>query len=69
MKTAARVTQHGRRFDLRMAAACLENNGKVVAEVLADERATIPQRREAKELLRLTELSLMGAIGAYLKEL
>jgi hypothetical protein len=67
MKAATRIDTQQRRFDIRMAAKCVEQNEKVVGEVLADENATISHRREARELRRLTELSLTGAVQAYLK--
>jgi hypothetical protein len=69
VKAVARINTHRERFDIRMAAGCLAQNGHITGQVLADECATPTQRREARELLRLTELSLTGAIGAYLKTL
>ena len=47
----------------------MAQNTKVATEVLADEHASHDQKTTARELVRLTELNLMTAIGAYLRTL
>jgi hypothetical protein len=57
------------RNDLRMAARCMDKNGRVAAEVFSDAYASDAHRYQAKRLMEVTELNMMAAVQAYLGQL
>lgn len=66
MKTAARLEIHSSRFDLRLAAGCLQKNAKVAAEVLSNPDTSDAHRYNARRLIEVTALNLTCAVQAYL---
>jgi hypothetical protein len=64
-----RINTQSRRFDLRLAARCLESNSKVAAEVLADESAGDAIHHNARRLIEVTRLNLDDAVEQYLRAL
>lgn len=65
----ARINTQARRFDLRLAAACMAKNAKVAAEVLADESAGDALHHNARRLIDVTTLNLEDALWQYLRAL
>ncbi len=65
----SRINTHRQRFDICLAARCMDKNARVAAEVLADDDVGDALHHNARRLVEVTRLNLDDAVQQYLKAL